>query len=291
MDYFLYSGEIDDGTCLGFIDLVERTQSSSDAALVLSTFGGDARAAYKMGRCLQSRYKNVKIFVPGMCKSAGTILAIAANELVFSPSGELGPLDAQMTKKDSIAERESGVDMNETFDYLEFRARRVFHKLVKEIHQNSDGSISFLAASELAIKISSSLFNPIFANISPEDIGRHARAMQIAEDYGMRLNSMSENLKDAPYALNFLTWKCPSHDFVIDMNEASMLFKNVRQTSEAEEKLIEEYQFPDGEELKMENITDKFQDIEAGLVKDKQGNSKRSKSVQATADEAESDSK
>ena len=288
MDYFLYSGEIDDRTCIRFIYLVERTQSSSDGvALVLSTFGGDARAAYKMGRCLQSRYKSVKIFIPGMCKSAGTILAIAANELVFSPSGELGPLDVQMTKKDSIAERESGVDMKETFNYLESRARGMFHKLVKEIHQNSDGNISFQTASELATKIASSLFNPIFANISPKDIGRSARAMQIAEDYGMRLNQTSKNLKDARFALRFLTWGCPSHDFVIDMDEASMLFENVRQTSEAEEKLIEEYQFPDGEESKMENITGKFQGIEARPVKEKQGNSKRSKAAQATADEAE----
>ena len=132
-DYFLYSGDIPFVEYPEFMDFVESEQKSTNVALVLSTNGGYAKAAYKMGRCLQSRYENVKIFIPGLCKSAGTILAIVANELVFSPYGELGPVDAQMTKKDSIAERESGVEMNETFKYLESRSREVFHGLVKEI--------------------------------------------------------------------------------------------------------------------------------------------------------------
>ena len=284
-DYFLYSGEIAYETYPKFIDLVESVQDGTDVALVLSTFGGNAEAAYKIGRCLQSRYENVKIFVPGMCKSAGTILAIAANELIFSSSGELGPLDVQMTKKDSITERESGLDMNETFKYLEHRSKEMFHELVKEITQRSEGKISFQTASNLAAEIASSLFNPIFANINPDDIGKRARAMQIAEDYGVRLNSRFENLADAQYVLGFLTWGCPSHDFVIDVEEAKMLFKNVRETNGTEEELVRQFRNP-SEETRMEVLTDEFQEIERD-----HGNSKKLKNNQTTADERSEESR
>ena len=63
---------------------MEKTQNSSDVALVLSTTRSDVNATFKIGRCLQIRYEDVRIVVHGICKSVGTILAIAANELVFS---------------------------------------------------------------------------------------------------------------------------------------------------------------------------------------------------------------
>lgn len=289
-DYFLYSGDIAYEDYPKFIELVEGAQSNADVALVLSTFGGNAEAAYKIGRCLQSRYENVKIFVPGMCKSAGTILAIAANELIFSPSGELGPLDVQMAKKDSIAERESGLDMNETFKYLESRSREMFHELVEEITQKSDGAISFRTASSFAARIASSLFNPIFANINPDDIGKRARAMQIAGDYGRRLNLRSENLGDAHYAIGFLTWGCPSHGFVIDMEEAGMLFRNVRGTDEVEENLVRQFRNPN-EETTMKVITNQFQKNEFKEVESIRGNPKKLKDSQTTTNERNEESR
>lgn len=285
MDYFLYSGDIEPEYCFRFIDLVETTQSSFDVTLVLSTYGGDANSAYKIGRRLQSRYKGVRIFVPGICKSAGTLLAIAANELVFSPSGELGPLDVQMIKRDSVAGRESGSDTKETFDYLEFRAKNVFHELVDEIVHKSNGSVSFQTASRFAVEIASSLHGPIFARMNPEEIGKTARAMRIAECYGIRLNWSSNNLQNAPYALRFLTWECPCHDFVIDMTEADLLFENVRQTNEVEENLVTQYQEPESK-IEIKNITDKFQKIETEEGKNKRRNSEKSKATLTASNEA-----
>lgn len=286
-DYFLYSGDIPFVDYPEFIDFVEREKKSTNVGLVLSTNGGYAKATYKMGRCLQSRYEDVKIFIPGMCKSAGTILAIAANELIFSPSGELGPVDVQMEKKDSIAEYESGLEMNETFKYLESRSREVFHGLVKEINQNSEGKISFQVSSSLAREIASSIFNPIFSQIDPDMIGKRARAMKIAEEYGIRLDRRFENLRNARYALDFLTWGCPSHDFVIDMNEASLLFKNVRETSRAEENLVRQFRDP-SDEIRMEVLTEEFQKIESKEAKNSHRNSKGS---QTTTNERKGESR
>ncbi|MGS0536682.1 hypothetical protein [Pseudoalteromonas sp. SaAl2] len=65
----------------------------------MNTFGGDPHAGYKMARLLQYEYKHLTVAIPEMCKSAGTLIAIAANEIIYGPLGELGPLDIQTRKK------------------------------------------------------------------------------------------------------------------------------------------------------------------------------------------------
>lgn len=237
MDYFLYSGDIQRGSDLDFMQFVANEQASDQLTLILCTPGGAPDAAYKMGRYLQSRYESVRVFVPGFCKSAGTLLAISADELVFSPYGELGPLDIQMAKTDDLGGLESGLNISEAFLTLEKRAKDTFHDLVGEITGNSGGIISFHTASHSASEIVSSLFGPIFARIDPEEVGSRARAMRIGEDYGLRLNNKFKNL--APKALTLLSQSYPSHGFVIDMQEAVMLFKRVREASDSEKALVE----------------------------------------------------
>ena len=72
--------------------------------LLLVTTGGDADPAYRIARCLQTKYERFFLYVSGYCKSAGTLVATGAHELVISDHGELGPLDVQMSKKDELWE-------------------------------------------------------------------------------------------------------------------------------------------------------------------------------------------
>lgn len=217
-----------------------------------------------MGRYLQSRYKSVKVFVPGFCKSAGTLLAISADELAFSPYGELGPLDIQMAKTDDLGGLESGLNISEAFLMLEKRAKDTFHDLVGETTGGSGGIISFHTALHSASEIVSSLFGPIFARIDPEGVGSRARAMRIGEDYGLRLDNKYKNLK--PNALSLLSQSYPSHGFVIDLQEAEMLFKRVREASDSEKAVVERTgdacRIPE-RRLCIENLTELYNEISA----------------------------
>ena len=210
----------------------------------------------RWGDILQSRYETFRLFVPGYCKSAGTLLAIAASEIIFSPYGEIGPLDIQMTKTDNLAGLESGLNISEAFITLEKRARDTFHDLVIEITNNSGGIISFQTASHSAAEIVASLFGPIFARIDPEEVGSRARAMRIGEDYGLRLNNKYSNLKTG--ALEMISQSYTSHGFVIDLQEAQLLFNNTREALDSEKELVEKVggccRIPE-RNLKMENLT------------------------------------
>lgn len=238
MDVFLYNGDLKRGQDLQFIEFIAREKKSSELMLVLVTPGGSPDAAYKIGRYIQGKYDNFKVFVPGFCKSAGTLLAIAANELVFSPYGELGPLDIQMARVDNLAGLDSGLNISEAFISLENRAMMTFHQLIRDIIGSTGGIVSFNSASHSAAEILSSLYGPIFARIDPEEVGSRARAMRIGEDYGRRLNEKFGNL--LPDGLSVLSQTYSSHGFVIDMQEAKVLFSNVRESSAAEKSLVDE---------------------------------------------------
>lgn len=268
MDVFLYNGAIERGTDLDFIDFVSKNKSNDTLELIIVTPGGSPDAAYKIGKYIQSLYKKIIIYVPGFCKSAGTLLAISGDEIVFSPYGELGPLDVQMMRQDNIAGLESGLNISEAFISLERRARDTFHDLISEIVTGSGGVVSFHTASHSASEVVSALYGPIFARIDPEEVGSRARAMRIGEDYGKRLNGRFQNLK--ANALSMLSQTYSSHGFVIDREEASALFERVREANEVEKKLVETMgracRFPNsGRRPQLENLTKKFEEIEQSL--------------------------
>src|SRR5689334_13741086 len=79
-DLFIYSGPIERPYASKFLDIVETNKHSENVALIICTHGGDPDAAYIMARFLKCHYKRFTLYVFGHCKSAGTLLALGANE-------------------------------------------------------------------------------------------------------------------------------------------------------------------------------------------------------------------
>ena len=193
--------------------------------------------AYKIARYLQNSYDSFSVLVSGYCKSAGTLLAIGASELIFTAYGELGPLDIQLAKADQLAGLESGLNISEAFSALEKRARDTYQQLIADITVASNGVVAFPTAAHAASEMVSSLYGPIFGRMDPEEVGSRYRAMRIGADYGARLNVKGQNLKDG--ALDNLARTYSSHGFVIDRVEALDLFHNVRTPTKSEQEIVE----------------------------------------------------
>lgn len=92
-------------------------------------------------------------------------------------------------------------------------------------------------AAEMASKLTSNMFNPIYAQIDPVKLGETSRANAIGFEYGQRLNVTANNLKKD--ALVRLITSYPSHSFVIDRKEAADLFQRVRAPNEMETTLLD----------------------------------------------------
>ena len=236
-DVFLYVGLIQRGADLDVIRDLYSSRSRNNAILILVTAGGDPHAAYKIARYIQSHFQKFTLLVSGLCKSAGTLIAVGAHELAFAPYGELGPIDVQTHKTDNLAERQSGLTITESLDHLTTSAILTHGRVFGAIMDATNAVISFKTAAQAASELVTGLYAPMFSQIDPMEVGEKARSMRIASDYGMRLDALSRNLKGN--ALNNLTQTYPSHSFVIDMQEARGLFVNVRPLSDAEQKLVD----------------------------------------------------
>lgn len=210
--------------------LIAKDQRHRKCTLFLTTRGGDADGGYRIARCLQHHYEHIRLVIPSLCKSAGTLVAIGANEIVIGDLGELGPLDIQVRKASELEERSSGLDIIQALEAAQAHVRQTFHSTLVEIRRG--GRLSTKLAGEFAANVAIGVAAPLYSQIDPNRLGEMQRAMRIAQEYGERLNRTSSSLRDG--ALENLIAGYPSHSFVIDRKEASELFTSVQHTSVAE---------------------------------------------------------
>ncbi|EPJ1882091.1 hypothetical protein BvCmsHHP056_01067 [Escherichia coli] len=226
-DVYVYTGDIHRDGYLDLTNEIKKRKSQhglkENVIFCVATYGGDPNAGYRIGRALQHHYETVTLLVVGPCKSAGTLIAIAANKLVIGDMGELGPLDIQLKKNDEIGEMSSGLAIMTALDALKERSISAFNShLVKIRYENQ---ISTKMSADIATRLTEALIAPMAAQIDPIKLGEHQRAMSIAITYGQRLADKPSSLKEG--ALGKLIASYPSHGFVIDRKEAKELFKCV----------------------------------------------------------------
>ncbi|MGB3310363.1 MAG: hypothetical protein WBA86_11520 [Nodosilinea sp.] len=237
-DVFLFSAEISANTADNLIKLIrEKKQRRPNVVLVLATYGGSPDSAFRMTRILQEKYEKITLFIFGYCKSAGTLIAIGADELVISDFGELGPLDVQVFKDDELR-RTSGLDLLQSLEVVGDRVFTIFEDCLMKTIYSSSGVITTKTAADIASSISTGLLGPITAQIDPVRLGEVFRSMDVAVAYGMRLNPRLEA------TIKKLVHDYPSHIFAIDYKEAKTLFENVRKPN-SDEYVLENalYQF------------------------------------------------
>lgn len=209
---------------------IAENKKHDKCAVILTTLGGDPHAGYRIARCLRHSYKEVRLLVPSVCKSAGTLVAIGANDLRIGDLGELGPLDIQVIKPAETIERGSGLDVTTALQQCVQHATSVFFSFFR--NARSTLNLSPRLAGEMASGITAGLLAPLYSQIDPLRLGEMQRAMAITLQYGQRLDKHCGNLK--PGALNRLTIDYPAHEFVIDRKEARDLFQNVSALSDKE---------------------------------------------------------
>ncbi len=229
-DFLLINHEIDGELFADVLGCVTAKKQNDKVIVVLVTYGGSANVAYRVGRFLQTMYEEVVVFIPSLCKSAGTLLVAAAHCVIIIGFGELGPLDVQLSKRDEIWGRRSGLTTRSALEDLKNYSFELFEHFMFSIIGNSRGSVSFRLAADIAAKATSQMMSSIYEQINPEALGQDFMDLSVAEKYCERLNKKSSNLK--PGAIHRLVYDYPSHDFVIDFEEAKEIFHNVELPTE-----------------------------------------------------------
>lgn len=217
-DIFLFNGPLYDGTDELMRRIRAISQKRTNIALILTTDGGDPDAAYRLARFLKRKYTQLILYVFGFCKSAGTLLALAANRIVMSDFGELGPLDPQLPKEDEFHyNMESAVIPLYALSTINREACNTFQYCLDRLTANFSG-ISYKTAENLALSITTNVYSAIADKLEPMRLGENERSARVCQHYAQRLNSeVSEE------ALKNLVYNYPEHKTVIDYEEAQRM--------------------------------------------------------------------
>lgn len=142
---------------LSYDDLLPITDQVANLAgraldFILETPGGSGETAEDIVRILRERYERVGFVVPGMAKSAGTIMVMSGDEILMDYQSALGPIDAQIQ-----------------FEGKQFSAEALI-KGFEKIKQESEDTKSLNRA-----------YIPLLQRISPGDLQHAQNALDFAQ--------------------------------------------------------------------------------------------------------------
>ncbi len=150
---------------------------------VIHTPGGLAIAALQIARALKKHKGKVTVFIPHMAMSGGTLIALAADEIVMSPHAVLGPVDPQIGEYPAASllklTRDKPIDKidDRTLIYADI-ATKAIDQLRENIEELLEGNYPPDKVKEIARLLSEGLWThdyPITYEKAKE-IGLHVRS-------------------------------------------------------------------------------------------------------------------
>ncbi|WP_201298620.1 SDH family Clp fold serine proteinase [Microbacterium sp. 8M] len=88
--------DINDSDKTGFMSTIHNLKRDDGLDLILHTPGGDIAACESLVEYLRTMFTDIRVIVPQLAMSCGTMMALAANEIVMGKQSSLGPIDPQL---------------------------------------------------------------------------------------------------------------------------------------------------------------------------------------------------
>jgi ClpP class serine protease len=79
-----------------FEELLFDADPREELHVLLWSQGGDGESAIRILRSAHARCKKLTVIVPDQAKSAATLIALGAHEIIMGPASDLGPIDSQI---------------------------------------------------------------------------------------------------------------------------------------------------------------------------------------------------
>jgi hypothetical protein len=178
--------------------------------LLLHTNGGRVEPAYLISKCCKRSAPKFVVAVPRFAKSAGTLIALGADEIHMGIISELGPVDPQIGEYPALG-------LGSAIDHIA--------KLCKKHPESTEMLAKYLASS-----------------LNLHDLGYYERVSESAAQYAERLLSTKKLAADqsaASVAQHFV-YGYKDHGFVIDHEEAKRFLGDLIKTGTPEYRLANE---------------------------------------------------
>lgn len=269
-----------------------RGKNYPELDVVLHTPGGHIETAYKIVKLLRQHAKKVNVVVPSYAKSAGTLICLAAENLIMSSTSELGPLDVQIPEHQDgdVDTYKSALNGYKALEQVQRHAIENFDAAVQLIMHRTGGRMRLQDIIKFAIDFSANTSGDLYSQLHPKTIAEYARSLDVGEQYGVRILTryMGWQKEKAARVIQRMVYTYPSHEFIIDSEELTELGFHTEAPKSDEALLIETLgilcmmrELPDGQqqEVKLYEFTEptsgKVQDETA--KKNPKRNEKRTK--------------
>ena len=192
------------------IAAIKETPDDTPIDLIIHTPGGLALAAMQIARAVEAHPAKVTVYVPVYAMSGGTLIALAADEIVMGEFSVLGPIDPQILglPAASIVRARDSKPIADVFD-LTLVLADVGEKAVAQVKQ---GAVELMtprlkksAAEAIAEKLTGGYWTHDYALTASE-----ARALGLPVKVGMPLQVM-EFMKLYPQPVRQSGVEYPSH--------------------------------------------------------------------------------
>jgi len=123
--------------------------------LVLHTPGGLVLASLQIARALKQHPGKVTVFVPHYAMSGGTLISLAADEIVMSPHAVLGPVDPQLGEFPAaslvkVVEEKPVKEVDDRTLILADVGRKAIDQVCQSVEELLEGKMPEAQAQELA---------------------------------------------------------------------------------------------------------------------------------------------
>jgi ClpP class serine protease len=152
---------------------IHMTDEDVPLDIVLHTPGGLVLAALQIARAIQQHKAKVTVFVPHYAMSGGTLIALAADEIVMCQHAVLGPIDPQLGQYPAasvikVAETKPLAEIDDQTLILADIGRKAIQQVEAAAAELLRRSLSEEAAREIASKLASGIWTHDYP-ISPNE--------------------------------------------------------------------------------------------------------------------------
>lgn len=168
--------------------------------LFLHSYGGSVDIPYKIVNLIREFCDQFSVIIPFVAKSAATMIAIGADEIIMGPTSELGPIDP-------LVKHPKYEDM-----WIPVQSIRMCIDFMEEKLAQSTNP-----------EMTTSLLYPILDKLDPWIIGDYEKSIKASYQYAETLlekNMFKKNREKAKSVTRIMTEKYFSHGYCINRKEA-----------------------------------------------------------------------
>lgn len=200
--------EIDDQDMIGFMNAIKGMKREKGLDLILHTPGGSPTASESLVKYLKTTFnKDIRVIVPHMAMSAGTMISCAAKEIVMGEHSSLGPIDPQFSGvpayniKDEFEEAKKDLVINpENSQYWAIRLQQYPAAFLKTaldtIELSNELACSWLSDNMFAEEIGKQKVEKIVAFLNEHKKSKvHDRHFSVQQciDIGLRIRRLEDD--------------------------------------------------------------------------------------------------